>query len=137
MSKNITLEILLARKTQSENNKMKVRLFHSEILDGNLEVEKLSLYRVLNKLEEINEEKTATENFFNTCLVILDHVPLLRNKELQKEYDCIEPTDIVVKVFDNNMGEINKLTNFIFSLYGLDNKDKEKEKKDLKNDIKN
>ena len=40
MAKNITLEILIAKKQQSENDKMKVVLFNSEVLGGTIEVVK-------------------------------------------------------------------------------------------------
>ena len=41
MAKNITLEILLARKEQSNNDKMRIAYFNLEVLGGTIEVVKL------------------------------------------------------------------------------------------------
>lgn len=134
MSRNITLDILLARKEQSRKDKIAIKLFYSNVLNGNIEVQKQSLFKILNKLDGINEEKDITENLRNTCNLILEHVPLFKNKELQTEYDCVEPTDIVVEIFDNNIGEINKLASFILEMYGLTNGESIE---NIKSDIKN
>ena len=44
---------------------------------------------------------------------------LLQKKELQEAYEVAEPYDVVTPVFDENLGEINKLATFILGLYGL------------------
>ena len=51
--------------------------------------------------------------------LVYKSVPMLQNKELQAAYDCVEPYDIVTKVFNDNLGEIQDITNFIMSLYGM------------------
>lgn len=132
MSKNLTLEMLLARKQKSDNDQLKVKIFHSEVLDGDLEVHKQNIYKVLNKFGDVAEGLDGVEMFQNTCSLILEHVPLFKNKELLKEYECIEPLDIVPEIFDNNIGEINKLANFILSLYGLGDREQ-----NIVDDIKN
>ncbi|TIG83051.1 phage portal protein, partial [Legionella pneumophila] len=40
MAKNITLEMLLARKQQSNDDKMKIVLFNSKVLGGTIEIVK-------------------------------------------------------------------------------------------------
>ena len=58
MAKNITLEILIAKKQQSENDKMKVVLFNSEVLGGTIEVVKHKARDVI-KIMDSTEEKTT------------------------------------------------------------------------------
>lgn len=125
----LTLETLLTRKEQSERDKLQVKVFHSEVLGGDLEVHRQSIYKVLNKFGDVAIGTDTIKAFQDTCSLILDHVPLLKNKELLEAYECIEPFDIVTKIFDDNAGEINKLANFILSMYGLG--------ENIINDIKN
>ena len=138
MAKNITLEILIAKKQQSENDKMKVVLFNSEVLGGTIEVVKHKARDVI-KIMDSAQEKTTEAAYNANCKLIYKHCPILHDKELQKTYEVAQPYEIVIPVFDENLGEINKLSNFILSLYGLgEESDKaskvlEEEIEDIKN----
>lgn len=118
MAKNITLEMLIAKKEQSNNDKMKVVLFNSEVLGGSIEVRKLKARDVL-KIMDGAEDKSADGAYRANCKLIYKHCPILQEKELQEAYEVAEPYDIVTPVFDENLGEINKLATFILGLYGL------------------
>ena len=138
MAKNITLEILIAKKQQSENDKMKVVLFNSEVLGGTIEVVKHKARDVI-KIMDSTEEKTTEAAYKANCKLIYKHCPILQKKELQEVYQVAEPYEIVIPVFDENLGEVNKLSNFILNLYGLGAEDDkaskvlEEEIEDIKN----
>ena len=137
MAKNITLEMLIAKKEQSNSDKMKVVLFNSEVLGGTIEVRKLKARDVI-KIMDSTEDKTTEAAYNANCKLIYKHCPILQEKELQETYEVAEPYEVVVPVFEENLGEINKLSNFILSLYGLAEEDKaskvmEEEVDDLKN----
>ena len=137
MAKNITLEMLIAKKEQSNNDKMKVVLFNSEVLGGTIEVRKLKARDVI-KIMDSTEDKTTEAAYNANCKLIYKHCPILQEKELQEAYEVAEPYEVVVPVFEENLGEINKLSNFILSLYGLAEEDKaskvmEEEVDELKN----
>ena len=138
MAKNITLEILIAKKQQSENDKMKVVLFNSEVLGGTIEVVKHKARDVI-KIMDSTEEKTTEAAYKANCKLIYKHCPIFQKKELQEAYQVAEPYEIVIPVFDENLGEVNKLSNFILNLYGLgEESDKaskvlEEEVEDIKN----
>lgn len=137
MAKNITLEMLIAKKEQSNNDKMKVVLFNSEVLGGTIEVRKLKARDVI-KIMDSTEDKTTEAAYNANCKLIYKHCPILQEKELQATYEVAEPYEIVVPVFEENLGEINKLSNFILSLYGLAEEEKaskvlEEEVDELKN----
>ena len=51
-----------------------------------------------------------------------------RSARLSEAYDCIEPYDVVTAVFDDNIGAIGKLAEFILDLYGM---------QDVVDDVKN
>ena len=118
MAKNITLEMLLARKEQSNNDKMRIAYFNSEVLGGTIEVVKLKARDVL-KIMDSAEDKSADGAYRANCKLIYKHCPILQEKELQEAYEVAEPYDVVTPVFDENLGEINKLATFILGLYGL------------------
>lgn len=137
MAKNITLEMLIAKKEQSNNDKMKVVLFNSEVLGGTIEVRKLKARDVI-KIMDSTDSKSTEEAYNANCKLIYKHCPILQEKELQEAYEIAEPYEIVVPVFEENLGEINKLSNFILSLYGLTDSDQfskavEEEADDIKN----
>ena len=124
MAKNITLEILIAKKQQSENDKMKV-VKHKA--------------RDVIKIMDSTEEKTTEAAYKANCKLIYKHCPIFQKKELQEAYQVAEPYEIVIPVFDENLGEVNKLSNFILNLYGLGAEDDkaskvlEEEIEDIKN----
>lgn len=137
MAKNITLDMLIAKKEQSNNDKMKVVLFNSEVLGGTIEVRKLKARDVI-KIMDSTDSKSTEEAYNANCKLIYKHCPILQEKELQEAYEVAEPYEVVVPVFEENLGEINKLSNFILSLYGLTDSEQvskaiEEETDDLKN----
>ena len=69
MSKNITLETLLARKQQSENDKMKVFLFNSEVLGGNIEIVKQKARDIMKIMDSTDERgmEASNEKNRNRC----------------------------------------------------------------------
>lgn len=137
MAKNITLDMLIARKEQSNNDKMKVVLFNSEVLGGTIEVRKLKARDVI-KIMDSTDNKSTEEAYNANCKLIYKHCPILQDKELQAAYEVAEPYEVVVPVFEENLGEINKLSNFILSLYGLtDSEQFSKAVKEEADDIKN
>lgn len=137
MAKNITLDMLIARKEQSNNDKMKVVLFNSEVLGGTIEVRKLKARDVI-KIMDSTDNKSTEEAYNVNCKLIYKHCPILQDKELQAAYEVAEPYEVVVPVFEENLGEINKLSNFILSLYGLtDNEQFSKAVEEEADDIKN
>lgn len=137
MAKNITLEMLIAKKEQSNNDKMKVVLFNSEVLGGTIEVRKLKARDVI-KIMDSTDSKSTEEAYNANCKLIYKHCPILQDKELQATYEVAEPYEVVVPVFEENLGEINKLSNFILSLYGLtDSEQFSKVEEEETDDIKN
>jgi hypothetical protein len=137
VAKNITLDMLIAKKEQSNNDKMKVVLFNSEVLGGTIEVRKLKARDVI-KIMDSTDSKSTEEAYNANCKLIYKHCPILQEKELQEAYEVAEPYEVVVPVFEENLGEINKLSNFILSLYGLTDSEQvskaiEEETDDLKN----
>lgn len=121
VEKKLTLEDLLDRARQRDNDKIQIREYFSEELGGNIAVTKMPLRKLTAFLDKADDgdSNAITSNLDMNIELVYKSVPMLQNKELQVAYDCVEPYDIVTKVFNDNLGEIQDITNFIMSLYGM------------------
>ena len=118
-NKRITLDDLLRRKEQSQDDKLKIVFIHSNYLNGDLEVRKMRSIDLMKSLDRLEDINSPVENLEFSVNLIYNHCPLFKDKSLQDEYECVEPTDIIYKVFDDNIGEIGELANSIMGLYGI------------------
>ena len=121
VEKKLTLEDLLDRARQRDSDKIQIREYFSEELGGNIAVTKMPLRKLTAFLDKADDgdSNAITSNLDMNIELVYKSVPMLQNKELQAAYDCVEPYDIVTKVFNDNLGEIQDITNFIMSLYGM------------------
>jgi hypothetical protein len=113
----VTIDKLLSKRL--EDNKKKTAVFESKELGGDIEVVKIPLDKVLNIIDD-GESLSTLEAMARNYELIYECCPILHNKELQSAYEVVEPFDIVQKIFNDNIGEINSIANLILSLYGLD-----------------
>ena len=113
-----TKEALLARAEQSKDDKMKYRGYESEELGMTLSLKRLPISR-LCEIMDMSEDDTMKAAMEMNCNIIYESVPLFQDKELQAAYGCIEPTEIVTKVMNENMSEIEKMCTFIMGGYGM------------------
>ncbi len=121
VEKKLTLEDLIDRARQRDSDKIQIREYFSEELGGNIAVTKMPLRKLTAFLDKADDgdSNAITSNLDMNIELVYKSVPMLQNKELQAAYDCVEPYDIVTKVFNDNLGEIQDITNFIMSLYGM------------------
>ena len=121
LGKKLTLEDLIDRARQRDSDKIQIREYFSEELGGNIAVTKMPLRKLTAFLDKADDgdSNAITSNLDMNIELVYKSVPMLQNKELQAAYDCVEPYDIVTKVFNDNLGEIQDITNFIMSLYGM------------------
>lgn len=73
----------------------------------------------LCEIMDMSEDDTMKAAMEMNCNIIYESVPLFQDKELQAAYGCIEPTEIVTKVMNENMSEIEKMCTFIMGGYGM------------------
>lgn len=118
-NKRLTLEDLIARKAQREETKPALKTVCLEKLGGELTIKKLPLADMLRLMEGVGEEATLRENLEFEVELIYKCCPLFQDKRLQEEYDCVEPTDIVCKVLEDDLGAIAELSAAILDFYGM------------------
>ena len=128
----LNLEELVARATQSKADKRKVKMLTIDREGNTIQAMKKDLRTVSKTLDM--ETETTNDRFQAEMKLVYDHCPVLHEKELQAAYGCVEPLDAVEKVFDSNMGLIEKAAKEILDMYGLAEEDGTKNPVD---DVKN
>lgn len=113
----LNLEELVARATQSENDKLKVKMLVIDQEGNTIQAIKKDIRTVSKTLDM--EQETTEGSFGAQMKLIYDHCPVLHDKRLQDAYGCVEPMDIVEKIFESNMGLIRKASEEILEMYGL------------------
>ncbi len=116
--KRITKEALLARAEAAKESKPQYRDYESELLGATLTVKRLPSVRICEIMDMQDDDSMKSSMELNTQ-IIYESIPLLQDKELQDAYGCIEPYEIVTKVLEDNMGEMERLCKFIMSMYGM------------------
>lgn len=117
--KRITKEALLARAEAAKESKPQYRDYESKLLGATLTVKRLPSVRIC-EIMDMQEGDSMKSNLELNTQIIYESIPLLQDKELQNAYDCVEPYEIVTKVLEDNMGEMEKLCKFILGMYGMD-----------------
>lgn len=113
----LNLEELVARATQSKADKFQVRMVEIDREGNTIQATKKDLRTVSKTLDM--ETETTNDRFQAEMKLVYDHCSVLHEKELQAAYGCVEPLDAVEKVFDSNMGLIEKAAKEILDMYGL------------------
>lgn len=114
-----TLEDLIAKAVQKENDKKKVKEILT-VVNGeevSLTFVKPSQSVVLDAMEDIGEGddiKMVVQTFTH---LIYECCPMLQNADLQKGLNILDPYDTVSKLFE--LGEIMKIGNQLSDLIGL------------------
>ena len=113
----LNLEELVARATQSKADKFQVRMVEIDREGNTIQATKKDLRTVSKTLDM--ETGTTNDRFQAEMKLVYDHCSVLHEKELQAAYNCAEPLDVVEKVFESNMGLIEKAAKEILDMYGL------------------
>ncbi len=117
----LNLEELVARATQSEADKLKVKILTIDREGNTIQAMKKDIRTVSKTLDM--EMGTTEDRFQAEMKLIYDHCPIMHEKQLQAIYSCAEPMDVVEKVFQSDMGLIGKAAEEILDMYGLAEKE--------------
>ena len=136
--KRLGLSDFLELKARRGNGEQ-IKEYKSEFLNGTIAVKRISPYKVTELMDKVrgNEGEESTNGLKSNIELIYKHCPDFQNGDLIKKFECSEPYDIVLKIFDNNVGAINDFSTFILSLYGMLEYKEEKGKSKIGEDIKN
>lgn len=113
----LNLEELVARATQSENDRLRVKHLKIDAEGNTIQAVKKDI-RTVSKVLDM-EQETTEDRFKSEMKLVYDHCAVLHEQSLQAAYLCVEPMDIVEKVFDSNIGLIHEAAECILEMYGL------------------
>lgn len=116
--KILTLEALIASKEQRAAAKLEYKDVFVPALGGSLTLRKIPATRfaaLLGKYDSNNFE----ENLQFEIELIYTCCPLLQDKALHEAYGVQDPHDIVMKVFDDDLGAMATVAEAITAFYGL------------------
>lgn len=119
INKKLTLDDLIARKTQGETDKLAYKSVFVPSLGGELTFKKLPLRQMMQLVDGVSTNDSLTDQFEVNKELIYKACPILQSAELQAAYNCAEPYDIVPAVFCDNISEIGDVADKILEFYGL------------------
>lgn len=117
--KKATKESLIARAQAKKANEIKYIEYDCKAIGETLMIKKLPVTRIADILDMSEGDSIKAGIELNADLIYAS-IPLFHDKELQEAYDCKAPTDIVMKVFDDDLGEMNRICSRILEMYGLE-----------------
>lgn len=111
----LTLNELVKRKAQIQESRKtkKTQNLYIKSLDGVITIEEASRNVLVDTIEMEKDDVLKSQKYLlYNCIV----EPNVKDKSLQEEFECIEPYDIVDKIFST--GEIGQICNALLSLSG-------------------
>ncbi|CAM3442190.1 phage tail assembly chaperone [Marinicrinis lubricantis] len=129
MGKKLSITDLLAQKEQLRKKRKRTMSLHVDSLDAEIVIEEPSRVFALEALEMAQDpmrRDKADAHVVYHCVV----EPNLKDRDLQKQFGCAEPTDIVDMIF--RAGEVSSISGYILQLAGFDSV--KKVDADLKNE---
>lgn len=116
--KKLTLNDLLSAKMQKEKDKISFKDIYVNSLGGTLTFKKPSNDDILDTIDQIGDDQSTKVCVEAFKFLIYENCDMLHNDELLKEYEVVEPTEIVDKIFD--IADIINTGNELFKMCGLD-----------------
>lgn len=127
MAKKLTVDNIIENKINIETKD--VVEFESKTLGGIIEIHKIPRAKFQSIMTKLKEAKSEQEQNQLEDRLIYECIPLLQNKKLQDAYEVKAPYDIVSKVFNDNIMELNQISDIIYKFYGINVQELEAVKK--------
>ncbi|MED4599869.1 hypothetical protein P9314_03995 [Paenibacillus validus] len=115
MSKKLTIKDLLAQKDQLKQKKRRRQTLHIESLDAKIVIEEPSRALALEAIGMVQNDQGDVADAYVVYNCVVE--PNLKDPQLQKEFGCAEPTDIVDLIF--RAGEISAISGQALQLAGF------------------
>lgn len=116
----LTLDEILAKQLQQKEKGKKQVEIYVPALDGYIVAEKQRVDKVLDMMDDAMQTDSTAAGYRSNIDLIYEHCAILHNPKLQEAYECAEPTDIVGKMFDDDIAAVNEAAEKIVALYGFD-----------------
>lgn len=116
-----TFEALMERATKKKDSKFEIKKFKSETLGIEISLHKPSLKKVTDIMDDIDETATTYEAVRSNAELVYEAWKEVqdRYKELKDAYGAVDPSDLIIRIFDENLSEINDIAQAVIDFYGL------------------
>lgn len=116
---NLTLETLLERKAQADNDRLEIKAIHSDVLGGELICKRLPLRTVAALIDRVSSGDQGTLDAFEAFQeLIYKSCDLLQSAQLREAYGIKgDRFDIVEHVFNGDLSEITRVGEQILGFY--------------------
>lgn len=116
--KKVNFKDLIARKLQGDMDKLSIKYYESEVLEGQIEVRKIPLKRYM-EIAEMYEDDDSLELMNH---MIYECCPMFKEdlKEVMEAYGAAEPLDLPSLILEDQLNELKDLMDIINSFYGID-----------------
>ncbi|MBB6214960.1 hypothetical protein HNQ80_001045 [Anaerosolibacter carboniphilus] len=115
--KKLTLTDLIAKKEQRDKAKLAFKDIHVESLGGTIVAQRPSDEVILETIDLMGNNDSAKEIVAAFKYLIYTSIPILKEPSLQEAYECVEPDEIVMKLFD--IGEVLEVGAAILEMAGV------------------
>src|SRR5690625_5121540 len=115
MSKQVTIETLLKQKEKLQNKDEKKLALYIESLEGEIVIAQPDRALCLETITMTQNDATVAQADVHMVYNIVIS-PNLKDAELQKQFGCVEPTDIVDLIFEP--GEVSMIAGYGLELAG-------------------
>ena len=100
-NKVLSLNQLIAKKTQRDQAKLAYKNLYSNSLEGELVAKKPDREAQLEYMEEMTNAEESFKAIYDVCKdVIYNSIAVLKDQALQDAYECVEPDAIVDELFE-------------------------------------
>lgn len=119
MAKNkIDLKSVVARKLQGKMDKLAVKMYYSETLEGEIEIRKIPLQQYMDLISSIDDENSieGMNQLIYTCC------PMFKENasEAMEAYGVSEPTELPSVILEDQLNELSDIVEIINGFYGIE-----------------
>lgn len=123
-----TLNLLMKRAEQRNSDKMQIKKFHSKVLGGDILLRKPPLSTLTRLMDEASKTETTMEAIEANAEMVYEGVPDIKNNynKLKEAFEAENPIDLVIRIFDSNLSELNDIAEAVSSFFTNDSIDQVK-----------
>ena len=119
MADKKTLEALIARAQQRKDDQVTYKTYHSKLLGCEIKLKKPPMKTVLDLTDKVNEEDTMYGLMEIDAQLIYEAWPVIKEDfdTLKEAYEAADPYELILKMFDSNIDELDEIAKEVLSFY--------------------
>lgn len=116
-----TLDLLMAKAEQRNNDKLKVKKIESKAIGGEIILKKPPLSKVTQVLDDAEDLNGTMDNIRSNATIIYEAWPLVKENfaQLKEAYGVADPIDLIIAMFDDNIDELQIIAMEVLQFFGM------------------